>query len=107
MTAGFQVVSNDVNSTAGSLTYAVWKALEDVRRFKLWLDDSAHGDTYLNNLGITGTASTGDVQVLRNGIADLGGTSGLWAVAHGTFAPGGASNYFFNAKNLTGINYAG
>jgi hypothetical protein len=107
MTAGFPVVSNDVNTTAGSLTYAVWKALEDVRRFKLWLDDGAHTDAYLNNLGITGTSSSGDVQILRNGIADLGGASGLWAVAHSSFAPAGLSNYFANAKNLTGINYAG
>lgn len=48
-----------------------------------------------------------DITLIRNSFADLGGTSGLWAVSHGTFAPAGASNYFSNAKNLTGTNYSG
>ncbi len=56
----------------------------------------------LTGLGV----SAADLVIIRNSFADLGGASGLYAVAHGTFAPSGASNYFFNAKNLTGLNYA-
>jgi hypothetical protein len=103
--AGYTLTATDINSKAGSLAYAVWKALDDVRAFKLWLDDTSHNDTALGPTGIGVTSA--DLTVIRNSIADLGGTSGLWAVAHGTFAPAGASNYFANAKLLTGINYAG
>jgi hypothetical protein len=45
---------------------------------------------------------------LRNSISDLGSTAnGLWAVSHGLFIPGGVNNFFFNAKALTGTNFAG
>jgi hypothetical protein len=107
MAVGFAVTATDVNNTAGRLVTALWEDLDAIHQFKLWLDDATHGDSYLNGLGITGSASTGDVKLLRDSLADLGGTSGLWAVAHGSFAPGGASNYFANAKQLAGINYAG
>lgn len=109
MAAGYPISSTDVNGKAGSLVVAVWKALEDVRQFKLWLDDASHNDAFLNGISITGTAATAgsDVKVIRDSFADLGGASGLWAVAHGTFAPSGASNYFSNAKLLTGVNYGG
>jgi hypothetical protein len=110
MTVGYPVSAADVNNKAGQLVTSVWDNLNDLHRFYLWLTDSAHTDTYLNNLaggGITGTATSGDVQTLRNSIADLGGSSGLWAVAHGTFTPSGSNNYFFNAKLLTGTNFTG
>ncbi len=101
--AGYPVIAADINSKAGGLVTSLWDDLEAIRRFKLWLDDAAHGTSYTAGLGISGADDT----LIRNGVADLGGTSGLWAVAHGTFAPAGASNYFFNAKNLTGVNFAG
>jgi myosin-crossreactive antigen len=107
MAVGYPVTSTDLNNQAGRLVVALWSSLNDVRQFKLWLDDSAHSDTFLNNLGITGTASSGDVKTLRDSFSDLGGTSGLWATAHGTFAPAGNSNFFANAKLLGGLNYAG
>lgn len=107
MAVGYPVTAADVNAKAGALVTNLWDALDQVRRFKLWLDDTVHNDTYLNNLGITGSASTGDVKVLRDSFADLAGPSGLYVVSHGTFAPSGASNYFFNARQLTGTNYTG
>lgn len=107
MAVGYPIAAADVNAKAGALVTACWDSLDQVRRFALWLNDATHTDAFLNNLGITGTASSGDVQTLRNSFADLGGPSGLWAVAHGNFAPSGASNYFFNAKALTGTNYTG
>jgi len=108
MTVGYPVTSTDVNNRAGALIVALWNSLNDVRNFKLWLDDAAHGDSFLNGIGITGTTGGAgtDVKLLRDPFADLGGASGLWAVAHGTFAPSGASNYFANAKLLSGITYA-
>jgi hypothetical protein len=101
--AGFTLTATDINSRAGTLAYALWKALDDTHAFKLWLDDATHTDTLIGPTGVGVT--TADLTIIRNSFADLGGASGLYAVAHGSFAPSGASNYFFNAKNLTGVNY--
>jgi hypothetical protein len=103
MAVGYPVSAADVNAKAGALVTNLWNALNDVRQFKLWLDDSAHNDTYLTGLGISGA----DITVLRAAFADLGGTNSLWAVSHGTYVPPGVNNFFFNAKNLTGTNYTG
>lgn len=103
--AGNSYTATDINNRAGSLVYGVWQALDAARQFKLWLDDASHTDTVLGPTGIGVT--TADLLVIRNSFADLAGASGLWAVAHGSFAPSGASNYFFNAKNLSGLNYTG
>ena len=107
MTVGYQVTAADINNRAGSLVVACWTNLAALHDFKQWLDDSAHNDAYLTTLGFTGNSSAGDVKTLRDSIADLGGTTGLWAVAHGTYVPGGTNNFFFNAKNLSGVNFAG
>ena len=90
MAAGYQANLLDIN-------------LEAIHSFKLWLDDSAHNDAFFTALGMDPTDRT----TLRNAFADLGGASGLWAVAHGTFAPSGASNYFANSKLLSGVTYTG
>lgn len=102
--AGNPFTASDVNNRAGALVAGLWTQLEDVRRFKLWLDDASHNDAALGPTGIGVTSP--DLLVIRNSFADLGGASGLWAVAHGSFAPAGASNYFANGKLLTGLNYA-
>jgi hypothetical protein len=102
--AGIVYTAQGINDRAGSLVAGLWNSLEDVRRFKLWLDDASHNDTALGPLGIGVT--TNDLTIIRNSFADLGGASGLYSVARGTFAPGGASNYFSNAKLLAGLNYA-
>jgi hypothetical protein len=103
--AGITYTASQIQDRAGSLVTALWLSLEDVRRFKLWLDDTIHTDTILGPTGI-GVPTT-DLTLIRNSFADLGGSSGLYAVAHGSFGPSGPSNYFSNAKNLTGLNYAG
>lgn len=102
--AGYTLAASDVNNRAGGLVVGLWQALEEVRKFKLWLDDATHSDAVLGPTGIGVTSA--DLTVIRNSFADLGGASGLYAAAHGTFAPSGASNYFSNAKNLSGISYA-
>lgn len=101
--AGNSYTAADINARAGLLVTALSTSLEEVRRFKLWLDDATHNDTALGPSGVGVT--TPDLLVIRNSFADLGGASGLYAVARGTYAPAGANNYFFNAKNLTGLNY--
>lgn len=103
--AGITITAQQIEDRAGSLVNALWLSLEDVRRFKLWLDDSIHSDTVLGPSGI-GVPSA-NLTVIRASYADLGGSTGLYAVAHGTHDPSGVNNFFFNAKNLTGLNYAG
>jgi hypothetical protein len=103
--AGNSFTAADLQNRAGSIVYGVWEALDAARQFKLWLDDATHSDTVLGPLGV-GVPST-DLALIRTSYADLGGTSGLWAVARGTYTPTGANNYFFNAKQLSGLNYTG
>lgn len=103
--AGNPYNAADLNNRAGSLAYGVWRALQDARDFKLWLDDAIHTDQILTAPPYS--VPVEDLTVIRSSFGDLGGASGLWAVAHGSFTPGGANNYFFNAKNLSGLNYAG
>lgn len=103
--AGNAYTATQIQDKSGSLVYSVWAALEEARKWKQWLDDSIHTDTILGPTGVG--VPTADLTLIRNSFADLAGTSGLYAVAHGTFAPSGASNYFFNAKSLSGLNYTG
>ncbi|NUS53828.1 MAG: hypothetical protein HOV66_03045 [Streptomycetaceae bacterium] len=108
--AGRTLAATDVNNKAAACVEQVWIALDQCNQLYKWLTDSAHTDTFLNNLGISGATATAgsDVKLLRDGISDLGSTTnGLWAVAHGLFVPGGTNNFFFNAKNLTGVTYTG
>lgn len=104
--AGYTLTASGINDRSGALVNNLWQALEEVRRFKLWLDDSTHTDLLIGPTSTVGVPSA-DLTIIRNSFADLGGASGLWAVAHGSFAPSGASNYFSNAKQLTGLYYAG
>lgn len=103
--AGITLTAANIQERAGVLVVGLWTALEDVRRFKLWLDDATHSDANIGPSSTVGVPSA-DLTLIRNSFADLGGASGLWAVSHGTFAPAGASNYFSNAKQLTGITYS-
>jgi hypothetical protein len=103
--AGITYTASQIEDRAGSLVNALWLTLEDIKRFKLWLDDSIHTDTIIGPSGIG--VPTANLTLIRNSYSDLAGATGLYGVAHGAITPSGASNYFFNAKNLTGLNYAG
>jgi hypothetical protein len=104
--AGYTLTAAALNDRAGALANTLWQSLEQVRQFKLWLDDSTHTDTLIGPSSTVGVSSA-DLTLIRTSFADLGGTTGLYAVAHGTYAPPGANNYFFTAKQLTGLYYAG
>lgn len=101
---GLSLTATAIEDRSGILVVGLWEALEAVRRHKQWLDDTIHNDAALGSGGI-GVAA-GSLTVIRSTFTDLAGASGLYGVAHGTVTPSGANNYFFNAKNLTGLNYA-
>ena|SRR5258706_11119004 len=102
--SGYVTNSLDINNKAGQLVVAMWKDLVELRDYHVWLNDATHDQTYFTSVGVD-AATLAD---LRAGIGDLGNpTNGLYAVAHGAFLPLGLSNYFFNAKKLSGTTYAG
>lgn len=112
MSVGISVQKVDVDGRAGGLVLQFWKNLDELKRFKAWLDDSTHNDAFLTGLGY----SSGEITTLRAGISDLGDpTVGLYAIAHGVGSKGvgtigqvaAANNFFFNAKNLSGVDYSG
>jgi hypothetical protein len=102
--AGNPFTAADLNARAGLLVQSMWTSLEEVRRMKLWLDDSTHTDAILTAAPYN--VAQADLDIIRPAMADLGGSTGLWAVAHGTYDPSGLNNFFFNARKLTGLNYS-
>lgn len=102
--AGNTYTAADVNNRAGALVAGLWAQFEEARRFKLWLDDATHSDTVLGPTGVG--VPTADLTIIRAAFSDLAGASGLYAVAHGTFHPAANNDFFFNAKNLTGLTYS-
>lgn len=104
MAVGYPVTLADVNNMAGRLVVATWQSLDDVRRFTVWLNDSAHNAAYTAGLGMAGADDT----TLRAAFADL---DSLRQIAHATGAKGvanigssaAANDFFFNAKNLSGL----
>lgn len=112
MSVGISVQKVDVDGRAGGLVLQFWKNLDELKRFKAWLDDSDHNDAFLTGLGYT----AGEISTLRAAIADLGDpTIGLYAIAHGIGSKGiatigqsaAANNFFFNARKLSGADYSG
>jgi hypothetical protein len=99
--AGIGFDANAIEQKAGLISQQVWDALQEAREFYLWLQD--HSSASVQALGV----SSADDTLIRNAMGDLGGPSGLWSVGHNKTTPSGASDYFFNAKQLTGTNYAG
>lgn len=101
--AGIPFTAADVQMRAGLVSQQLWDALDAARTWYLWLSDSTHSAATIQALGV----SLSDDTLIRNSAGDLGGPSGLWSVAHAKVAPAGSSDYFFNAKQLTGTNYSG
>jgi hypothetical protein len=99
--AGIDYNASAVEQKAGLIAQQVWDALQEAREFYLWLQD--HNTAALVALGV----SSPDDTLIRNAMGDLAGSAGLWSVAHAKMTPSGASDYFANAKQLTGTNYAG
>jgi hypothetical protein len=86
----------------------VWNALNEANKFAALLANTniIPNDTFLTNLGYLTTA-TNEVTLLRAAINDLGSSNGLYGVAHGTKTQASVNNFFFNAQQITGVNYTG
>lgn len=106
MSVGRGIVKADIDNRAASIIEQVHGALDQANAFALLLANTniVPNDTFLTNLGYT----AGEVTLLRAAINDLGNsTTGLWAVAHNLKTVTSTNNFFFNAQQLTGVNWAG
>jgi len=97
--AGIAFTGLDLENQAGFIAKNLWDTLDAARNWYWWVQDNA---ALFASLGISA-----DQALITNSAGDLGGPAGLWSVAHAKFTPGGSSDYFANAKKLTGLNYAG
>jgi hypothetical protein len=97
--AGIPFTGADLELKAGLIAQNLWNDLNAAREWYWWIQDHA---AVFSTLGISG-----DQTLITNAASDLAGPAGLWSVAHAKSVPGGASDYFANAKQLTGTNYAG
>ena len=105
MSVGRALTKADLDARATAVVEQLWSALNEANKLALLLANTnlVPNDTFLTNLGYT----AGEVTLLRAGINDLGSSNGLYGVAHGTKTQPAVNNFFFNAQQLTGVNYTG
>jgi hypothetical protein len=103
MAVGLPISANDINSRVAAEIAALWTALRDLNETYQRITNADWDATFFTNLGY----QPADVTLLKAAVADLGGPSGLWAVAHSQAHPAANNDFFFNARKLTGVNWAG
>jgi hypothetical protein len=105
MSVGRGITKSDIDLRMSSVVEQVWGSLNIANQASLWLANTniIPNDTFLTNLGYT----AGEVTLLRAAINDLGSANGLYGVAHGTKTQASVNNFFFNAQQITGVNYTG
>jgi hypothetical protein len=103
--AGFVLTASGINDRAGSVVTQLWNALDAAHAFSLWLADATHDDTALGPSGVG--VQTADLTIIRAALADLGSANGLWGVAHNLKTQPATNDFFFQAKKLGGIYWAG
>lgn len=104
MAVGRGLTKSDIDLRMASVVEQVWGALNLANQASPWLaNTNIVTDTTLTTLGYT----SGEVTLLRAAINDLGSSSGLWAIAHGTKTQPAVNNFFFNGQQITGVNYSG
>jgi hypothetical protein len=94
MSVGFPVSKAGIDDVAGNLALNLQRNLDSIRQFKAWLDNKTPVE--LQGYGY----SEEEAVLLKDSFTDL---DALAQVASGQRAQGQANNFFWNAKNLTGI----
>ena len=104
MSVGRGLVKKDIDDRAAAVVEQVWGALNNASQMSAWLaNTNIITDTILTNLGYT----SGEITLLRAAVNDIGSANGLYGVAHGTKTQPAVNNFFFNAQQITGVNYTG
>lgn len=94
MTVGYPVDKGNIDSRAGEIAVGVRDALDRATRFSAWLDGKTVSE--LEGYGYT----TAEANLLKASFIDL---AKLNQVATGKIGQPGANDFFWNAKNLTGV----
>lgn len=103
--AGFTLDSNGLNNKAGLLVASLWTNFRDLAELNAWLNDATHTDAILTASPYN--IAQADLTAIRAAVSDLGSVNGLYGVAHGTKTQASVNDFFFNAKKLTGLTWAG
>ena len=108
MSVGRGITKTDIDNRMASIVEQVWGSLNLANQAALWLANTniIPNDTFLQNLGYQITP-VNEVTLLRAAINDLGSANGLWGVAHNLKTVPSTNNFFFNAQQITGVNYTG
>jgi hypothetical protein len=102
MTIGYPIVKATLDNTMGGLVVALRDSLNAIVSFKVLLDDTTIlPDATLTALGYTGSTASGEIKIIRDSFTDLKKLSDISRAA-ATQSP--ASDFWFNAKLLAGVN---
>jgi hypothetical protein len=103
--AGLPAGPNDIHRTCGQAVVDLTRALSQCSGLNTMLNDTSRGFGTANLTAIFTAA--GDPQASSTAgliIASFADLQNLYAVAHGQQAQPAASNFFFHAANLMGVN---
>lgn len=99
MTTGYPITKADIDNRIGALIVNLRDSLNAIVSFKALLDDSSIlPDAVLTSLGY----GSGEITTIRASFTDLAKLSDI-AKAAATQSP--ASDFWFNAKHLAGLNF--
>jgi hypothetical protein len=105
MSVGLPLTKTDLDARAWSGVTQLWGALNQMNELSQLLANTTiiPNDAALVALGYT----SAEVTLLRAAVNDLGSATGLWGVAHNLKTVTSANNFFFNAQQITGVNFSG
>ena len=103
--AGYAIDSQGLNNKAALLVTSLWTGFRDLREFDSWLNDATHTDAILTAAPYN--VAQADLTAIRAAVTDLGATTGLYGVAHALKTQAATNDFFFNAKKLGGLYWAG
>jgi hypothetical protein len=100
MSIGFPATKADWDSRLGQFATALASDLYNWNQLFIRATSSLWGSSGLQAIGYTAAEATAVI----NACTDLGGSGiSLFNVAHGGTLPAGPNDFFFNAKQLTGV----
>lgn len=106
MSAGLSLTKADLDNRMATVVIMIRDGLRKASELNALLNDTTiiPNDAFLTTMGYSGPGAGTDINYLRAAFTDLGGTgSSLYRIATGAATLGGANDFFFSAKHLTGV----
>jgi hypothetical protein len=98
MSVGFPTDKGTIDQRVASLAWQLRSTFDQIQVVKAWLDSQT--DAQLTAIGYSGSATSGEIQILRTAYTDL---SNLGKVAHAQATQATANDFFFWASKLLGV----